>query len=594
MPPDRTTAPVIGIYTPRGSSRLFAPRLVRRGGPRFARLIFICGFLALVLFFLTRSKWRSKGGGGPGGPGPAEPLRKEYSIPIPEGKAAVCRDVMLPSWVEDPDGVMDGEFEESDFYSEEDSIASNTTVTNTAASIPTRFVKPESSTTAPLTVSERRAKILNLRAKCKCTYVGETWPVDPNSNSGERTFQIFRAERSLGVHNPRSRPCTCAADVADHEPSPTPSPSSPWLDTPPKHHVVILSVLRDGLSWGTGRNLLHHLLMLASVPSPAKSARPTPPISIGLLVSSPDEYERIVSQLSALFLSTSSFDPSILRLSTLADSQFATCTVRNWILKNLNIQTIYVQHLRDPDYKVSDGADVDRSIRHLITVQTERRRKIARIRNRAMMVAFNAVGRIPSAGAMRNARLHQDEFAVSPVTAPTHFLWVDTDVLHMPTWDDIDTMLESQKDIITVRCVRGELPDYDQNAWVGPRTTPNETEREDIRKGGLFVPFPTTETRLLIDLATNFHLLSRLSEESKRLVRLNNYVRLDSVGGTFLLIRAPVVLDGVNFPPYHVVGAEWGREGWDGIETEGLCFVAKTLGYWCWGMPDVTTIHDPS
>jgi hypothetical protein len=27
------------------------------------------------------------------------------------------------------------------------------------------------------------------------------------------------------------------------------------------------------------------------------------------------------------------------------------------------------------------------------------------------------------------------------------------------------------------------------------------------------------------------------------------------------------------------------KEGYDGIETEGICFTAKTLGYKCWGMP---------
>lgn len=70
------------------------------------------------------------------------------------------------------------------------------------------------------------------------------------------------------------------------------------------------------------------------------------------------------------------------------------------------------------------------------------------------------------------------------------------------------------------------------------------------------------------------------------------FVEVDSVGGTFLYVKGEVHRKGVSFPPYYVIGTTWeSGEGWDGIETEGLCYVGRNLGYTCWGMPTINTNH---
>jgi peptide chain release factor subunit 1 len=76
-------------------------------------------------------------------------------------------------------------------------------------------------------------------------------------------------------------------------------------------------------------------------------------------------------------------------------------------------------------------------------------------------------------------------------------------------------------------------------------------------------------------------------------------VRLQSVGGTMLLIRADVHRDGLVFPPYRyglASGAIRRRHPvWERgeIETEGLAAMAADMGVQCWGLPDVEIIHAP-
>ncbi len=69
------------------------------------------------------------------------------------------------------------------------------------------------------------------------------------------------------------------------------------------------------------------------------------------------------------------------------------------------------------------------------------------------------------------------------------------------------------------------------------------------------------------------------------------FVQLDSVGATVLFVKANVHREGALFSVTPVVGAEWGHEGYDGLESEGLCFLAKALGYKCWAMTKVVVSH---
>ena len=82
---------------------------------------------------------------------------------------------------------------------------------------------------------------------------------------------------------------------------------------------------------------------------------------------------------------------------------------------------------------------------------------------------------------------------------------------------------------------------------------------------------PTNETRFLEDMT------ARTSDDE--------IMRLDSVDGTILYMRADLVRQGLIFPTFYLIGTNWNiSEGWDGIETEGVCYIARTLGYDCFGL----------
>jgi hypothetical protein len=72
-------------------------------------------------------------------------------------------------------------------------------------------------------------------------------------------------------------------------------------------------------------------------------------------------------------------------------------------------------------------------------------------------------------------------------------------------------------------------------------------------------------------------------------------VRLDSVGGTMLLVRADLHRDGLVFPPFPYGKANprtRNENGWAGeIEMEGLGILADDMGVACWGLPRVKIWH---
>jgi hypothetical protein len=59
-------------------------------------------------------------------------------------------------------------------------------------------------------------------------------------------------------------------------------------------------------------------------------------------------------------------------------------------------------------------------------------------------------------------------------------------------------------------------------------------------------------------------------------------VRVDSVGGTALLVRAELHREGLNFPAYSYGGY---------IETEGLAMMARDMGHQCWALPQLRIVH---
>ena len=145
-------------------------------------------------------------------------------------------------------------------------------------------------------------------------------------------------------------------------------------------------------------------------------------------------------------------------------------------------------------------------------------------------------------------------------------LWLDSDVIQVPG-HALARIVKDQKDIVTLRCIIGERDDYDYNAWQSSRKIPF-TEWGDGRG---------PDGRHMHDL--------RGGDEF-------DYVELDSVGGTFLYINADLILRGLVFSPIHIVGTKWSKlQGHDAGETESICYMARGMGYQCYGMPNLASQH---
>ncbi|KAK1932430.1 Jouberin [Phytophthora citrophthora] len=180
---------------------------------------------------------------------------------------------------------------------------------------------------------------------------------------------------------------------------------------------------------------------------------------------------------------------------------------------------------------ISNG--LTRANRHNHSLQASRRRMLARYRNYALLSTMES--------------WHQ------------HVVWLDADVTVVPS-RLLEKMVLSDRDILEPMCVRlmkDKWYKYDKNAWVGQRKV-----RTAEQSAEAFVPGPLN--------ARSFHNLPD---------KIKEFVPLDSVGGTMLYVRAEIHRQGVVFPANYIIGSEWGREGYDGIETEGLCYSAHFLGF---------------
>jgi len=161
-----------------------------------------------------------------------------------------------------------------------------------------------------------------------------------------------------------------------------------------------------------------------------------------------------------------------------------------------------------------------------------------------------------------------------------HILWVDADVAEFSP-GIVQTMLAhaeksaspggNQEEggrvvgLITARCSQNAHANYDKNAWSVDRAGGSPSLWQPVADGmrGAAVE-ELVRTRKFVDV------LGQGSRDS-------DLVPLDSVGGTILYIRAQLVREGLSFPTYNVVGTTWEHEGWIGVETEGICYVAGQM-----------------
>ncbi|CAF0768202.1 unnamed protein product [Adineta ricciae] len=292
-------------------------------------------------------------------------------------------------------------------------------------------------------------------------------------------------------------------------------------------HLLVLVLNKDKYSWGQDERNSSFRTFWSFISTIKSSRFPSSKMSLGLLTSSTEEYHKYRKILEVL--------------STDDEELF------------VRVHLIYHPGYGDQTHDIN--LDIDRQEHHEETVQKERRRLLARLRNYLML---------------------------SSLRSEDHIIWLDADV-YFSSDQLLQMLIEKSADskqtqdlpvgLLTVRCALQRDPhsNYDLNAWSGSRQAPTAKQLELIRKGGSFTGRPTKDTKMLDTL------LKGTSNET--------IIKLDSVGGTILYIKADLVRQGLVFPPYYVVGTEWNMsEGWDGIETEGLCYIAKNLGYGCYAL----------
>ncbi|GAB7346434.1 hypothetical protein MBLNU457_5131t1 [Dothideomycetes sp. NU457] len=291
---------------------------------------------------------------------------------------------------------------------------------------------------------------------------------------------------------------------------------------------LFLTMTRDASGWGhsnrRARSVADHIALIRDT-----SGLPLESISIAIQTGSPTEYQKYID--------------------TLNKHPFA------------KIQVLL--------YQPADQANEPRD-RHDGDFQPTRRKQMSLARNMLMLRALGS---------------------------EEHIFWYDGDVIGSD--DNIAAMMieHSQNGLdsltsnpsmlrerplpiglITARCENPGMNNYDLNAWALPaikpadaRTRPDVEEMELLRAGKLYMA-ASTESMIYVDHRTEY-------------TADDEIFPLDSVGGTILYIKADLVRKGLNFPPYFVVGTSWDSpNGYDGIETEGLCYIARTIGYGCYSL----------
>ncbi|GAM90478.1 hypothetical protein ANO11243_085220 [Dothideomycetidae sp. 11243] len=184
-----------------------------------------------------------------------------------------------------------------------------------------------------------------------------------------------------------------------------------------------------------------------------------------------------------------------------------------------------------------EGPVVDRKRRHEAKFQTERRAEMSKLRNYVMLKT-----------------LREEQ----------HIVWLDADVYRVDP-GIIDRMIQHTEEkedfgILTAMCTLWNGRNYDLNAWSGTRQGPRgwdlnkEEEEKELKFQG------------------QHHVEELIKNKGG-----DQLVALDTVGATILYMRASLIEQGLNFPHQYTVGTRWKKDGWDGIESEGLCYRARGL-----------------
>ena len=404
-----------------------------------------------------------------------------------------------------------------------------------------------------------------------------------HSGSGQRHPHLHNAVTTTLSTSPKPT-------VTQSSPSQNPSKwasatySDTSLPTPIKHltltnnlvteppSILVCVMTKDASSWGdNSRNFSSFLYMLEWT-----ELNPST-ISLAFLTSSEEEFETY-------------------RADTV-DTSYAS-----------------VHLILHPGYRDAGGS---RGFRHSSSIQHARRVEMARLRNYATLTSLGLS--------------HQ------------HVLWIDSDVYELST-GLVQSMLKfsakyPQVGIQTAISLLGDGDgDYDWNAWQGERTAPDEKEREKLRKdkGSWTASGVDKKSKHMGDFRDGFKntrdTQRKLKEAGSDLEKgaafdpskavfdddddepsdsqspskeespddIEGLFRLDAVGATVLMMKASLWRQGLAFATSYLVGTDWKDEGWDGVESEGLCVSARNLineeygrqgGIGCWGLAEGYSRH---
>lgn len=306
------------------------------------------------------------------------------------------------------------------------------------------------------------------------------------------------------------------------------------LYDPLKNQLVVMSLF--GGSFGEGRTFEDFLKLIHGLKSSIKAAE----TSLSVLISDLETYNEVSRYMAKKFETISEIN----KLQDLTD-HFSRVTLLHapFLEEKLKLQ---------------------REDRHDPKVQRTRRRVLSEMRNFLMFHGIN------------------DEI---------YTLFIDSDMTEIPE-TMLQKFIDSKVDIATVRVgikdKEGTVKsvDYDRNSWAGTRKKPTKEEEQKLTDDPTYFFEPKPEESI--------YLWQLWREPEKYGLDKTDGAKyeLKSVGGAVLFAKSEVFRVGAIFPPFYAIGSEWERsEGWDGIETEGLCYVANVLGYKCWGFPNMVAYH---
>lgn len=153
-----------------------------------------------------------------------------------------------------------------------------------------------------------------------------------------------------------------------------------------------------------------------------------------------------------------------------------------------------------------------------------------------------------------------------------YVLFLDQRIETFEVAKPLDHFISSGKDIVVARVVDNDIISADVNLWKGSRRRPKQ-HVFNMMDGNYWLEFEFTP-----GMDGDDHGLAQSLE--------SDFVPLDSVGSMALFVKSWILKQGVVMMPMNIIGTHWPRyEGFDGLGPLAICYVAKQLGYLCWGMP---------